>query len=97
MISLGILTVEFSQRDGWHIATCEELEGFYLVNKDQNKIIKDIPKAIQVLIKAQFDLDVSVHPATPKPEQVGTTIKTPNIFKHIPWVSIPKEMNLAFA
>ncbi|MCY4184615.1 MAG: hypothetical protein OXD45_04780 [Rhodobacteraceae bacterium] len=96
MKSLGILTVEFSQKDDWHIATCNELEGFYLVNKDKNKIIKDIPKAIEVLVKAQFNLDVSVHPATLKPEKVGRTIRNPKIFKHIPWVSIPKEMT-AFA
>lgn len=96
MKSLGILTVEFSQRDDWHIATCRELEGFYLVHKDKDEIIKDIPKAIKVLVKAQFGLDISVHPATMKPEQVGRVMKDHNIFKHLPWVFIPKGMT-AFA
>ncbi len=56
------VNVKITERDGWFVAICKELPGFYLVHQDREAILEDVPEAIRVLVKAQHDLDCRVLP-----------------------------------
>ena len=46
--------------DGNYIATSDDLAGFLLVYPSREQIVADIPEAVKILYKAQYQEDVTV-------------------------------------
>ena len=69
-------------RDGWFVATSEDLPGLFVAHPDVGQVVADVPVTIKALFKAQHDQDVEVIEAS-YPSERGDTL---------PWVTIPAEL-----
>lgn len=57
------VTVRFSKRDdGGLVAECEDVRGFYLSGADRRAVMRDVPRAIQALVRRNLEINVVVHP-----------------------------------
>jgi hypothetical protein len=61
--SKGKLTVRFRRRDdGGLRAYCSEVPGFFLSSIERRAVMNDVIPALEMLLKANFDLAVQVSP-----------------------------------
>lgn len=66
-----IICVEVHPRQEWFIATSSNLENFILTYPDLPKLLADIPEALKVFYKHQFQMDVNVTPAAYAPGETA--------------------------
>ncbi len=59
--------------DGCYAMTSPSLPGLLLAGKDLNALLMDVPSAIKLLYKLNYQMDVDVRPAT---EELPRTAKT---------------------
>ena len=89
-----LITVNFEERDGWHIATSPELPGFILADQNKDEIIDDLPEAICVLYSARHNVECRLVPL----ERTTTSTEEPTLS---PWWSalLPRPVinSIAFA
>ena len=50
-----------TDRDGIFVMTCEELPGLLLASNDFQALNRDLPKAIKILYKDNFNVDVDAY------------------------------------
>ena len=85
-MSAEIIRVTVRQnRDGWFVATSEDLPGLFVAHPDEKELREDIPDTIKALYKAQYDREVAVLEGSYPSEKD----ETPKVF---PWVTIPSHL-----
>jgi hypothetical protein len=47
-------------QDGWHVYTCDQLPGLFVVSKDDRIAYHDVLRSIKALIKLDFGIDCVV-------------------------------------
>ena len=55
-----LITINFEEKDGWHIATSPDLPGFILADPKFDEIIDDLPEAIRILYSSRHKVDCKV-------------------------------------
>ena len=72
-------------RDGWFVATSDDLPRLFIVDPDIAEVMVDVPVTIKALYKAQYDQDVQVlEDVYPSSREAA-----PAAF---PWVTIPSHL-----
>ena len=66
-------------RDGWFVATSEDLPGLFVAHPDIAEVVADVPVTIKSLYEAQHGVEVQVVEAS-YPSESGDTL---------PWITIP--------
>jgi hypothetical protein len=54
------ISVRRRLREGWYIYTCEAIPGLFIASKDDRKAYEDVPKAIKLLFRLDWGVEVSV-------------------------------------
>ena len=54
------IRVNRRQRDGWSVYTSPDLPGLYVASKNDREAYEDVPLAIQMLFRLDYQIDVSV-------------------------------------
>ena len=54
------VVVQYRERDGWHVFTCDALLGLYVASQDRRKAFSDLPEAIRKLLKLDHGIDCVV-------------------------------------
>ena len=61
LMAAEIIQISLSRnRDGWFVATSEDLPGLFVAHPDIAQVVADVPVTIKAIYKAEFDLDVDV-------------------------------------
>ena len=66
-----IVTVDYTEREGWHVFTSEDMQGLYVATNDLKSAFVEVPAAIKVLMQLNYDLDCEVRPAKTFAEFAG--------------------------
>lgn len=72
------LGVEHRFVDGAWLITSKDLPGLFLAGDDMDRLQSEIPEAIKLLFKLNYDMAVQVCPMSPAP---GATMGKPQIQK----------------
>lgn len=62
MDCIASITVQYAFRDGWHVFTSEEVEGFYVASKNPEEAFADVAPTIALLMKLNEGVDVALEP-----------------------------------
>ncbi len=79
---------ETFRKGGYWLLTSNDLPGFVLCGKDIKTLRDDVPAAIKILVKANYDMDVEVRPLIQPSEMVkckeGVDMPLPEAWTAVP-------------
>ena len=55
------ISVSVEGREGWHMATSQDLPGLVLAHQDRDTVMRDLPKAISLLYSARHNCECHPH------------------------------------
>ena len=85
----SVISVCEERRDGgFWVLTSENLAGLLLCGKDLKKLRLDVPAAIKMLFKMNYEMDVEVCPIA-EPVEMASKLARKRILHPARWAAVP--------